>query len=55
MNLGAKAEACACYEKARNIGEKGGYFGLESESCASMADMAQKEGRLEEVTRTPNP
>ena len=43
---GVSAKARACFDKARRIGELGGYFVLESESCLGLMELEKQEGRL---------
>jgi tetratricopeptide (TPR) repeat protein len=48
MRLGS-ADARACFEKVRRLGEQGGYFALESEASLGLSKLAAAEGRLEEA------
>ena len=43
---GISAQVRACFDKARRIGEQGGYFVLESESCLGLMELEKREGRF---------
>ena len=49
MNMGNTAEAYSMYEKARDIGVRGGYFSLESSSCEGLSGLARREERTAEA------
>ncbi|KAJ1478795.1 hypothetical protein T484DRAFT_1960341 [Baffinella frigidus] len=46
--LDRKSDAWTAYQAARDVGEKHGFFSLESRACKGLGEVATEEGRIEE-------